>query len=86
MLEWNNADNHEVPYHIEAVYIAVPHHAHAQILPELLSARLHVLKEKPAATTPEELQLYQDLAKSNSVLLYTASQQRYASSTAQMKE
>lgn len=86
MLAWKHADSQDISPRIEAVYVAVPHHSYAQILPKLLSARFHVLKEKPVAMTPEELQLYQDLASSTSVILSTAGQRRYGSSMAKMKD
>ncbi|KAL8840977.1 MAG: hypothetical protein Q9176_003549, partial [Flavoplaca citrina] len=69
----------------EAVYIAVPHHCYREILPDILSLGIHVLKEKPAAMSPEELSYYQSLADNNSAILTTASQRRYGSAMAQMK-
>ena len=85
MLAWQHADSQDIPPRVEAVYVAVPHHCYARIIPNLLSARIHVLKEKPAAMTPQELQLYQDLARSSSVLLSTAGQRRDGSSMMRMK-
>lgn len=85
MLEWNKRDDRDGLRRFEAVYVAVPHHCYADILPHLLSNGIHVLKEKPAGMNLEELLLYQNLANSNSVVLTTASQRRYGSAMAQMK-
>ncbi|KAI4268890.1 MAG: hypothetical protein L6R38_007684 [Xanthoria sp. 2 TBL-2021] len=85
MLEWNKRDDRDGLRRFEAVYVAVPHHCYADILPHLLSNGIHVLKEKPAGMNPEELLLYQNLTDSNSVVLTTASQRRYGSAMAQMK-
>lgn len=86
MLEWNKSEGHDRPFYIEAAYIAVPHHCYALVVPDLLSARIHLLKEKPAAMTPAELTLYQDMAKANSTILATASQRRYGHTMKLMKE
>ena len=83
LLEWNRSENEHRRF--EAVYIAVPHHCYREILPEILSLGIHVLKEKPAAMSPEELSFYQSLADNNSAILTTASQRRYGSAMAQMK-
>ncbi|KAL8696598.1 MAG: hypothetical protein Q9224_002711 [Gallowayella concinna] len=85
MLAWNNVDYQDITPRIEAVYVAVPHHCYADIIPQLLTARLHILKEKPAATSAEELLLYQHLAKTNSVILSTAGQRRYGTVVKRMK-
>ena len=86
MIAWKDAGSQDMPPRIEAVYVAVPHYSYAEIIPKLLSARIHVLKEKPAAMTPEELLLFQDLARSTMVILNTAGQRRYGSPMARMKE
>ena len=86
MPAWRYADGQHIPPRIEAVYVAVPRHSYAQIMPKLLSAQFHVLKEKPAAMTPEKLQLFQDQARSTSVIMNTAGQRRYGSSMARMKD
>lgn len=83
MLEWNDLD-HAHP--VIAVYVAIPHHCYSRIMPGLLTAHLHVLKEKPAATIEKELLLFQDLAQNNSVILSTASQRRYGCAMARMKD
>lgn len=83
MLEWNcQAAQHP----IQAAYVAIPHHCYPLVVPKLLSASLHLLKEKPAATTLEELLLYQRLAESHSVILITAGQRRYSRAMARMKD
>ena len=53
MLEWNGSMNEYCRF--KAVYAAVPHHCYREILPGILSLGIHVLKEKPAAMSPEEL-------------------------------
>ncbi|KAL9628450.1 MAG: hypothetical protein Q9204_005878 [Flavoplaca sp. TL-2023a] len=80
LLEWNRIENEHRRF--EAVYIAVPYHCYREILPDILSLGIHVLKEKPAAMSPEELSF---LADNNSAILTTASQRRYGSAMAQMK-
>lgn len=86
MLEWNQQDDQYLSRPIKAAYVAVPHHCYAQVVPDLLSAGIHLLKEKPAATTPEELSLYQDLAERNSVVLIITGQRRYGSAMVRLKE
>ncbi|KAL8961507.1 MAG: hypothetical protein Q9193_001946 [Seirophora villosa] len=83
MLEWDKGAKGDL---IEAAYVAVPHHCYTSVVPLLLSAGIHVIKEKPAATSPEELMLYQSLAKANAVTLSIASQRRYGNSMMQMKK
>jgi predicted dehydrogenase len=69
----------------QCAYVAVPHLEYSTIVPLLLQARIHVLKEKPAAMTPTELVHFQDLANANAVRLLTASQTRYSRRTAEVK-
>ena len=83
LLEWNDCDP---PRPVTSVYVAIPHHVYSHVMPGLLTAHLHVLKEKPAATTEKELVAFQDLAQKNSVVLSTASQRRYGHALARMKE
>ncbi|KAI4271838.1 MAG: hypothetical protein LQ337_005722 [Flavoplaca oasis] len=83
LLEWNRSENEHLRF--KAVYIAVPHHCYREILPDILSLGIHVLKEKPAAMSPEELSYYQSLADSNFAILTTASQRRYGNAMEQMK-
>lgn len=85
MLHWNGQSSQEGKRHFEAVYVAVPHDCYANIVPDLLSNGLHVLKEKPAAMSPEELLSYQDLAQINGVVLTTACQRRYGDAVARMR-
>ena len=81
MLDWNTHTRNDVFQPVIAAYVAVPHHCYACVVPDLLSARIHLLKEKPAALTLQELSLYQELAESNSVVLMTAGQRRFGSAT-----
>lgn len=83
MLQWNAQQS--IPT-LKAVYVAVPHHIYRQVVPLLLQAYLHVLKEKLAATSIEEVMCLQELAVVNAVLLSTASQRRYGKDIAKMKE
>lgn len=39
--------------------VAVPRHLHSEIVVPLLEASIHVLKDKPPASTPEELDIFQ---------------------------
>ena len=71
---------------IQCVYVAVPHFCYSETLPPLLKAKFHVLQEKPAAESPDELETYQLLASANSVVLETASQRRYGWAIAQIKQ
>ena len=68
-------DGNIVP--VSCAYVAIPHSAYVVVLPLLLGARIHVLKEKPAADTLEELYRFQSLAAQNRIRLMTASQSRY---------
>ncbi|KAL8829557.1 MAG: hypothetical protein Q9170_006110 [Blastenia crenularia] len=85
MLGWNDHGSHGLPHPIEAAYVAIPHHCYALVVPALLSAGIHLLKEKPAAMTLEELLLFQDLAETNHTILSTAGQRRYGHAMARMK-
>ncbi|KAI2622466.1 DegT/DnrJ/EryC1/StrS aminotransferase family-domain-containing protein [Hypoxylon sp. NC1633] len=71
---------------IDCAYVALPHFQSSDIVKKLLSSKIHVIKEKPAAMTAAELETFQDLAKSNSVTFNTASQFRYSEQVQQMKE
>jgi len=83
MLQWNAQQ--PVPA-LRAVYVAVPHHIYRQVILPLLRAHLHVLKEKPAATSVKELKSFQQSAMANSALLSTASQRRYGKDLSKLKE
>ena len=71
---------------IDCAYVAVPHYLYSDVVIPLLEANIHVLKEKPAASTPEELKIFQSLGASSSVTLEIASQRRYGSLLGKMKE
>ena len=71
---------------IDCAYVAVPHYQSSAIVNQLLSSKIHVLKEKPAAMTAIELKLFQELAKSNAVTFNTASQMRYSEQVRQMQQ
>lgn len=71
---------------IDCAYVAVPHHLYSEVVVPLLEANIHVLKEKPAASTPEELEMFRDLGASRSVRLEVASQRRYGIHLGKMKE
>jgi predicted dehydrogenase len=82
MLQWNAQQSMPA---IRAVYVAVPHHIYGHVIPPLLRAHLHVLKEKPAATSVEEVMSFQQSAMANYALLRTASQRRYGKDLAQIE-
>ena len=71
---------------IDCAYVAVPHHLYSEVVVPLLEANIHVLKEKPAASTPEELEMFQGLGASGSIRLEVASQRRYGIQLGKMKE
>ena len=71
---------------INCAYVAVPHYQSSAIVNQLLSSKIHVLKEKPAAMTAIELKLFQELAKSNAVTFNTTSQMRYSEQVRQMQQ
>jgi predicted dehydrogenase len=71
---------------IDCAYVAVPHYQGREIVQQLLASRIHVLREKPAAMSALELELLQDLARSNQVTFSTASQFRHSEQFRQMEE
>lgn len=71
---------------LDCAYVAVPHYQSSTIVKQLLSAQIHVMKEKPAAMTATELKLFQELARSNAVTFSTASQMRYSEQARQMQQ
>lgn len=64
-------------FQIDCAYVAIPHYQYEFVLPKLLRAGIHVLKEKPAGSTSRELEDFQELATTNNVRLLTAAQFRY---------
>ncbi len=57
---------------VEAVYIPLPNHLHAEWAIKAAQAGKHVLVEKPIALTVEEVQRIEDAAKANKVLVMEA--------------
>ena len=62
---------------LDYAYVAVPHYQSSTMVNQFLSAKIHVMKEKPAATTAKELKLFQELVSSNAVNFSTVGQMRY---------
>ena len=71
---------------LDCVYVAVPHDQSSIIVSHFLSSKIHVMKEKPAAMNAKELELFQELARSNAVTFSTASQMRYSEQAQQMQQ
>ena len=57
---------------VDAVYLAVPNHLHAELGVRAADAGVHVLCEKPLAVTEEECERMIEAAERNHVLLMTA--------------
>ena len=57
---------------IDAVYIPLPNHLHAEWAIKAAQASKHVLVEKPIALTVEDVRLIEDAAKANNVLVMEA--------------
>lgn len=57
---------------VDAVYIAVPNHLHAELAVRAAEAGVHVLCEKPLAVTEEECRLMIEAAAANGAMLMTA--------------
>ena len=71
---------------VDCAYVAVPHYQSSTIVNQLLSSKIHVMKEKPAAMTATELKSFQELAGSNAVTFSTASQMRYSEQARQLQQ
>ena len=71
---------------IDCAYVAVPHYQSPAIVKKLLSSKLHVIREEPAAMTAIELKSSQELARLNAVTFNTASQMRYSEQAQQMQQ
>ena len=71
---------------LDCAYVAIPHYQSSTTIKQLLSSKIHVMKEKPAALTAVELRLFQELARSNDVTFSTASQMRYSEQARQMQQ
>lgn len=62
---------------VEAVSVATPTTTHAEVVLELLEAGVHVLVEKPIATSLEEAQRMVDTARERNVLLQVGHIERF---------
>ena len=71
---------------LDCAYVAVPHDQSSIVVNHLLSSKIHVMKEKPAAMDTKELELFQERAISNAVTFSTASQMRYSEQAQQMQQ
>ena len=83
LIQWHQQTNDT---RIDCAYVAVPHYLHAEIVVPLLETRIHVLKEKPAASTPEQLKHFHSLGIQNSIRVKVASQRRYGTHFGKIKE
>lgn len=83
LIQWHQQANDT---RINCAYVAVPHYLHTEVVVPLLETSIHVLKEKPAALTPEGLKSFQSLGVQNSVRVKVASQRRYGTHLGKMKE
>jgi predicted dehydrogenase len=70
----------------ECAYVAVTPQSLSQILPTLLENGIHVINEKPAATSAEELEAFHSSAQHYKTLMMTASQTRYGERMYQTKQ
>ncbi|KAB7649116.1 gfo/Idh/MocA family oxidoreductase [Polymorphobacter fuscus] len=61
----------------DAVVIASPNFTHAQVLPPLMAANLHILCEKPLATTIADARAIADAAKAYGRVFWTAMEYRF---------
>ena len=61
LIQWHQqaTDNH-----VDCAYVAVLHYHYFEVVVPLLEASIHVLKEKPAASAPAELNRFQSLGSS----------------------
>jgi len=72
--------------HVEAVYIAVPHHLLAPLTQKVLEADKHALTEKPLAISLEEVDQLIALAEEREVALGVFYEMRYAPAHALARE
>lgn len=61
----------------DAVVVAAPNHTHAAILADLLPTTLHVLVEKPLATTVADARRIVDLARDRQAITWVGLEYRY---------
>jgi predicted dehydrogenase len=62
---------------VDAVIVASPNHTHRQVLEPLFDAGLHILCEKPLATTIEDARWVANRARSSERVFWTAMEYRY---------
>lgn len=62
---------------VDAVIVASPNHTHRAVLPPLFDAGLHILCEKPLATTVEDAQWIAERAARHAAVFWTAMEYRY---------
>ncbi len=62
---------------IDAVYIPLPHHLHAEYVVKAAQAGKHVLVEKPAALSTREVREMSDACRSNNVVFMEAFMYRF---------
>ena len=61
----------------DAVVVASPNFTHARVLPPLMAAKLHILCEKPLATTVGDARAIADLVRGYSPVFWTAMEYRF---------
>ncbi|MFD7511414.1 Gfo/Idh/MocA family protein [Streptomyces sp. NPDC059853] len=62
---------------LDFVVVATPHHTHAQIVENAARAKVHILKEKPFATSGKEAAFLADVAREHGVEIMTTLQRRF---------
>ena len=62
---------------VDAVVVASPNHTHRAVLPPLFDAGVHLLCEKPLATTVEDAQWIAERAARHPAVVWTAMEYRY---------
>lgn len=62
---------------IDAVYISLPNHLHAEWAVKFADAGKHVLCEKPLALTTEQVERMMDAAQRNNVIIQEAAMMRF---------
>ncbi|MER6769707.1 Gfo/Idh/MocA family oxidoreductase [Streptomyces bacillaris] len=62
---------------LDFVLVATPHHTHARIVEDAAAASVHVLKEKPFATSGKEAAHLASLAREHGIEIMTTLQRRF---------
>lgn len=62
---------------VDIAIVAVPHHAYLGIIKELAESKVHIIKEKPFATSPDEAMEIWNLIQTNKVFLGVTLQRRF---------